>query len=74
MSSLDQFVEDPVARMFMEISFQVHETTGAWRIPSLTRSQLMGNLALTQGQTAAYSYLAENRAREQWEKIQEVQL
>lgn len=70
-NTLDNFVETAqFAPHFVEESYVAHDMSGKWRIPEGARTLLGNILGLSEGETAAYAYLAELRAEEQYEDLE----
>lgn len=58
MSKQEQGIEEMLMPVFMEASFEAHDGSGRWRISDEKRALLGERLGLSEGQVAAYAYLA----------------
>lgn len=66
----DAFMNDKLAPIFMHEAFEAHDSNGEWHIPDQKKIELRAIYGLTEAQTAAYSYLAQNRAQENSRKLE----
>lgn len=60
----DPFLDDPLARKFLEAAFCANENVGEPVITTEQKRELGANLRLDQYQVSAYAHLASKRARE----------
>lgn len=68
------FADAPFMGLFVDASLRSHEETGDCHISPEDQRVLMGVFGLEPGETAAYAYLAEKRAREITEDLNSTDL